>query len=270
MKTPDFTHCTLKKNLVSIRDALGYVATLIIGRHAALLFDTMSGVGDLRGYLSTLTDLPVVVVLSHAHFDHLGGAFLFDDVYLSNEEASTLKMYFDQKIRERILREAKKKLQLNQNGIHGLDCPLRPNFREFHEGMRFDLGGIKLEAVSLPGHTLGSMGLLCEDLGVLLSGDAFTPIMCLFLQESLSVDAYLSTLDKVEKLSFDYFVTSHHQRLFKKETLATFRNCAIFSQHNDNGKLYQYRLIPEFEGILHIYSGKHQDADDYVAIITKR
>ncbi|WP_286946054.1 MBL fold metallo-hydrolase [Acetobacterium sp. UBA5834] len=265
-----FSHHTLKKNLISIRDPLGYVATLVIGRHAALLFDTMSGVGDLRSYLKTLTDLPVIVVLSHAHFDHLGGAFLFDEVYLSSQEAINLEIYFDKEIRELVVNNAKKKLPFTHQAVHGLNASSRPDFLELKEGMRFDLGGVRLEAISLPGHTPGSMGLLCKELGVLLSGDAFTPIMCLFLEESLSVNAYLRTLDKVARLSFDYFVTSHHQRLFEKERLEIFRSCAEFSQHNDKGKLFRYSLIPKFEGVMHIFQGSRDNADDFVAIITKK
>lgn len=57
-----FSHLTLK-NLISIRDSLGYVATLQIGRHAALLFDTVAALVDLCSYLKTLTELPVIVVL---------------------------------------------------------------------------------------------------------------------------------------------------------------------------------------------------------------
>ena len=265
-----FTHCFLMDNLISIRDALGYVATLITGKQSALLFDTMSGIGDLRRYIGTITDLPVVVVLSHGHFDHLGGAFLFEQVYLSKKEAVSLQMYFKKEINGLVMKKAKKKLQLNQNAVHGLKCSSKPDFQELNEGMIFDLGGIKLEAISLPGHTPGSMGLLCSELGVLLSGDAFTPIMCLFLEESLSIDAYLNTLEKVKKLPFDYFVTSHHQRLFEKERLEIFRKCALFSKNNDAGTLFQYSLIPEFKGILHVYSGSHAGADDFVGIITKR
>ncbi|MEL7659399.1 hypothetical protein [Acetobacterium wieringae] len=45
----------------------------------------------------------------YAHFDHLGGAFLFDEVNLSKQEATTLQMYFDKEIRGSVINDARKK-----------------------------------------------------------------------------------------------------------------------------------------------------------------
>lgn len=44
----------------------------------------------------------------------------------------------------------------------------------------FDLGQLECFVIPLPGHTKGSIGILIPDLRLLLSGDALTPIMCLF------------------------------------------------------------------------------------------
>lgn len=263
-----FSHCNLKDNLISIKDQMGYVATLVIGQEQALLFDTMGGIGDISAYLKTLTNLPINVVLSHAHFDHLGGAFLFDQVYLSKKEKRSLEWYIEHHINKKIFCNALKDQQFDPKAIHGINQPMKTEFLDLEAGMSFDLGGLTLSVISLPGHTSGSMGILVEEMGVLLSGDAMTPIMCLFFEESLTLNDYLQTLETVNDLNFDFFVTSHHQRLFNKKVLKQFKDCALFSRKN-KGMHFQHSLIPEYGGMLHIYSGKHVNEDDFIAIITK-
>lgn len=73
----------------------------------------------------------------------------------------------------------------------------RPRVTHVSEGDELDLGGRRLVCVALPGHTVGSVGYLCPGLGVLLSGDAVTPIMCLCFEESLPVAAWRATLAKM-------------------------------------------------------------------------
>lgn len=53
---------------------------LIEGRDCAVLFDTGLGIGNNREAVERITNLPVSVVNSHHHFDHLGGIHLFDDI----------------------------------------------------------------------------------------------------------------------------------------------------------------------------------------------
>ena len=57
------------------------ISYLILGRERALLFDTGMGIGDLRALTSKLTTLPVTVLNSHTHNDHVGDNWQFDTVY---------------------------------------------------------------------------------------------------------------------------------------------------------------------------------------------
>jgi len=49
------------------------ISYLIVGERGAILSDTGIGVGKIRNVVSGLTALPVTVLNSHTHFDHVGG-----------------------------------------------------------------------------------------------------------------------------------------------------------------------------------------------------
>ena len=73
----------------------------------------------------------------------------------------------------------------------------------------FDLGGLRLRVVSLPGHTPGSIGLLCEKSGLLLAADSWNPQTWVFFPECSPVDVYRQSLRSLLDLSFDRVLVSH-------------------------------------------------------------
>ena len=53
---------------------------LVVGSRKAALIDTGAGIGDLRGLVESLTELPVMVLTTHLHTDHAGGNPLFEEI----------------------------------------------------------------------------------------------------------------------------------------------------------------------------------------------
>src|SRR6478672_11535818 len=64
---------------------------LVTGSERALLVDTGTGIGDIRAVVYELTDRPVTLLNSHAHWDHLGGNWRFDGIWIHEAEAADLE-----------------------------------------------------------------------------------------------------------------------------------------------------------------------------------
>jgi len=46
---------------------------LLLGTESAILIDTGLGISNIRNIVDHLTSLPVMVVTTHVHWDHIGG-----------------------------------------------------------------------------------------------------------------------------------------------------------------------------------------------------
>ena len=56
------------------------ISYLIVGEKRALLFDTGMGISDIKKVTAELTKLPIFVLNSHTHNDHVGGNWEFDAI----------------------------------------------------------------------------------------------------------------------------------------------------------------------------------------------
>lgn len=179
----------LCKGVYHIEECDGVRITLIVGAESALLIDTGYGKLDLNEIVRSFTDKPFKVVVTHVHPDHAGGCNQFDAVYMNEADASLIQKYC-------------------------ADTPFE--YIPLKEGDVFDLGGKTLEAVALPGHTAGCIGLLLREEHILFAGDALNGWLWLFMDECLSLAEYRKMLDKALSLPFDRYVSSHHFSFLKK------------------------------------------------------
>jgi glyoxylase-like metal-dependent hydrolase (beta-lactamase superfamily II) len=160
---------------------------LVEGTKAALLVDTGTGQRDLAAYVAGLTTLPVLVVNTHGHGDHAGGNYGFTKVYA---HAADFGM------------------------IRSMRGPI-PELVEVKEGFVIDLGGRSLEVIETPGHTPGSIVLLDAANKMLFAGDNNNSQVWLFLPESLPLETYLKSQEKLNRRAaqFDMVFPGHNDPL---------------------------------------------------------
>lgn len=241
-----------------LKDSANNCANLLIGKEKALLFDTGCGIDDMFGVVKTITNLPLLVIASHGHFDHIGGSYQFKEVCLSKYDFPILKDYSDELINKWLQKldvENSIKDKYKTNEWKNI-VPL--NFESF------DLGDMKCEVIPLPGHTKGSIGIYVPCLKLLLSGDALTPIMCLNFQNHESKEIQYETLKKLKDIDFDSYITSHHDHIFSKSMIDQLMKC-IKNSKNKRYYEYQYPYPPYSKGWLYVDS-----VDEEIAIIVEK
>ena len=257
----DFNSHICMDGVWQISDASGNCATLAVGSERAVLFDTMIGLGDLKGFVKTLTDLPVIVMNSHGHMDHMGGNFQFDTVYLHPADRPLIAADLANiPAREEHTGED---LSNCRRSLSNTD-----NLVDLVPDSVFDLGDLHARVLHLPGHTAGSIGLLLEEKKLLLAGDACTPQMCLFLEGAQDLSVYQDTLQLLKREAFDSFVLGHFTKLFPKAMLHKFEECTQLVGVK-RGHAFYYSLIPRYTGTAYILEAYNKDAEGSVCIIVK-
>jgi len=139
---------------------------LIIGEKQALLFDSGPGHRNIRPVVESLTDLPVIVMASHYHYDHVGNMTKFENQYLSSLQVDISevksKYPFIPKDNRFITEMAEKE---------GLDAPALNPVKIVKEYESIDLGGRAVEVLFTPGHSTDSIMVFDKERNQLFSGD---------------------------------------------------------------------------------------------------
>ena len=146
---------------------------LVAGTNRALVLDVGMGKGDLPAFLHTLTSLPIAVAITHGHGDHFGQVdeFKDSDVYIGEADATRLPHNF-----------------------------LTPKFHYVKEGDIIDLGGRQFEAISVPGHTIGSTIYLDRADNIAVTGDSISSgsMVYMFGNNCTALDQYAESLKHLQ------------------------------------------------------------------------
>ena len=176
---------------------------LIEGADRAILLDTGMGVGNLRSLVEELTVRPIVVVNSHAHWDHVGGNRQFEEIWIHEAEAEALA----NGVPNEKLRRAFAPENLTGSLPDGVDpetiaYPAKPATGLLSDGHRFDIGSRSLEVVHGPGHSPGGISLLDAANGALFSTDvAYAGV--LYIYDPAELPIYHASLSRLADLAPD-------------------------------------------------------------------
>ncbi len=200
------------------------ISYLVLGEDRGVLVDTGNGIGDLRAVVEELTDLPVSVVLTHEHYDHVAGAWQYDEITAYDNAASLAAMQRgrDHASMERYLVPDYlwKPLPVGFDPDTWHIPSLVPTVL-VTDGDVIDLGGRTLEVIYTPGHSPGQMCLLDPDHRFLISGDHFFPGPLYAYSADVDLDAYIASNAKlVERLDeFDWLLPGHNEPWVRSSVL---------------------------------------------------
>lgn len=181
----------------------GHVTSfLVLGRREAALCDAGTGIADVAAVARALTDLPLRLLLTHAHWDHIGGAHLFArravhpteaDALAAGQAAGFLQDYLAGQPLERPLPA-------------GFDAatyaiPPAPATEYLNDGDAIDLGDRTLEVLHTPGHSPGGLCLLDRAARLLLAGDLVYAGSLYAQLEQSHVPTYARSLRRVAALA---------------------------------------------------------------------
>lgn len=88
----------------------------------------------------------------------------------------------------------------------------RPDAQGYRDGQTWDLGGVTVRALHMPGHTRGHTVLLVEPEGVAFIGDIDLSSFGPYYGDGCSnLAEFIATLDKMRELPAKVWITSHHK-----------------------------------------------------------
>ncbi len=180
-----FTNKKISEHLYIVQESYCDTSSLTLGlvigeKYAALIDSGLGAVDGLRSYAEALTDKPILCLVTHGHPDHAGGAVQFDHIYMNGLDEPELKWGLT---KERRLGDLVDFSDNNQEVLdyakeHCVDCS-DFHYENMEDRMKFDLGGVTLEALAMPGHTPGSVAILNRGEQYIFTGDAVSESLML-------------------------------------------------------------------------------------------
>jgi glyoxylase-like metal-dependent hydrolase (beta-lactamase superfamily II) len=181
---------------------------VVRGRDTVAAFDTPLVANRLQPVL----DAANLVILGHVHEDHMAGLHLVPqtpvfapdlDVDAARSWDGLARHYG---YRPHVLPLMREKIERD------FHYAPRPDAVGYADGKEWDLGGVQVRAVHMPGHTSGHSVLLVEPEGVAFIGDidlsSFGPY---YGDATSSLAAFRRTLEAMADLPARVWVTSHHK-----------------------------------------------------------
>lgn len=189
------------------------ISYLIVGEKKAILFDTGMGISDIKKVTAELTGVPIVVLNSHTHNDHVGGNWEFDKIYAMDTD-------FTRKNAKGSREAAQAEIAPDQicgslpKGFDAAKYETRPwKITAYtHDGDKFDLGGRTIEVIATPGHTPDAISLIDRANGLLFTGDTYYPAPIWLFRPETDLEAYAASIRRLSgfTLQIKYVLGAHN------------------------------------------------------------
>jgi glyoxylase-like metal-dependent hydrolase (beta-lactamase superfamily II) len=147
---------------------------LVRGRRSSLLIDTGVGVAPVRPIVEALAGNPVICLLTHGHYDHIGGAHEFSDRRAHRLEAAVLADPDPRSTQWQgwLTRDSFSRAPAETFDFDSYSLEPAPPTTLVEDDDRIDLGGRQVTIMHTPGHSPGLISVFEPETGVLFTSDA--------------------------------------------------------------------------------------------------
>jgi glyoxylase-like metal-dependent hydrolase (beta-lactamase superfamily II) len=188
---------------------------VVRGREAVAAFDTPL----VANRLGPVLDAVDMVILGHAHEDHMAGLHLFPriPVFAPEQDLAAVQCWDGLSkhygYRPHVLALMRDKIERN------FHYAPRPDAIGYKDGHVWDLGGVQVRAVHMPGHTAGHSMLLVEPDGIAFIGDIdLTGFGPYYGDGCSNLAAFRRSLEQIAEQPASAWVTFHHKGVITERT----------------------------------------------------
>lgn len=184
---------------------------LLCGQKIAVLIDTGVGVSNIKEIVDQLTGLPVMVITTHVHWDHIGGHKYFDNIAVHEAEKDWLAVKFPIP------------LQAVKKNLTKVPCDFPAEFdvdsyqtyrgnpqRVLKDGDWLDLGGRKIQVIHTPGHSPGHCCFYEPERRYLYSGDLIYKDCLYAFYPTTDPQLFYQSVKRVRTYEIEKILPGHH------------------------------------------------------------
>ena len=206
------------------QEAISY---LLIGTKKAMLVDTLQGIGDLKSVIDQLTDLPVIVVNTHSHYDHVSSNYQFDTIYSinttytqSNAKGHPHSDYADSMTMDTIWKNLPNNFSFEfyESRVYEIDKFIK-------NGEIIDIGNREIEVVQIPGHSPDSVMLIDKQNRMMFTGDSFYPAPLYVYSDTSSFQEFFLSSQSMfsRREDVDFLMPGHNETMLTVDYLDELR-----------------------------------------------